>query len=104
MKLETITEQGDLVIRRMILAPGETMYWHTDTCRRFSVIVSGSKLAIEYRDSGDREEFDVAPGMVGWDDPEDRVHRAINAGSDDYEEVVTFHRSSAAIDPQPRSV
>ena len=37
MKAETITERDELVIRRMILAPGEKMYWHTDLCHRFTV-------------------------------------------------------------------
>jgi hypothetical protein len=46
-------------------------------------------------------ELDVYPGMADWDVPEERVHRAINAGSDTYEEVVTFYRSSSDVDPQP---
>ncbi len=101
MKLETITESDELVIRRMVLDPGEAMYWHTDSCRRFSVVVQGSRLAIEYRDNSEILEFDVHPGMADWDEPDCRMHRAINRGADPYEEVVTFYRRSADVDPQP---
>ena len=78
------------------------MYWHTDACHRFSVIVRGSRLGIEYRDTGEIEANDVSSGLAGWDAPTDRVHRAVNLGSEVYEEVVTFYRADASIDPQPR--
>lgn len=102
MEIETITERQDMVIRRMILRPGELMYWHTDSYHRFSVVVEGSKLAIEYRDAEETLEFDVHPGMADWDCPTDRVHRAINQGPDVYEEVVTFYRDNCSVVPQPR--
>ena len=35
--MEVITQRDDLVIRRLVLAPGEGMPWHTDTCHRFTV-------------------------------------------------------------------
>jgi hypothetical protein len=101
MKVEMITERDDLLIRRLILDPGEPMFWHIDACHRFSVVVRGSQLAIEYKDSGEVLEFEVYPGMAGWETPEERVHRAINKGNDTYEEVVTFYRSGSDIDPQP---
>jgi hypothetical protein len=44
---------------------------------------------------------DVEPGLAGWDEPENRVHRAANTGDETYEEVVTFYRAGAAVDPQP---
>ncbi len=102
MKVETISEQDDMVIRRLELSPGEMMYWHTDSCKRFSVVVRGSRLAIEYLESTEIHEFDVYPGLADWDEPDSKIHRAINRGKDTYEEVVTFYRTSADVDPQPR--
>jgi hypothetical protein len=101
MKLETITERDDLVIWKMTLSPGEYSHWHTDSCSRFTVIVAGDKLGIEFRDQSERIEFDVQPGTNGWDEPEARVHRAVNIGVGDYVEIVTFYRENASIDPQP---
>ena len=101
MKVEIITERNDLVIRRMVLDPGEAMFWHKDNCNRFSVVVRGSRLRIEFERSKQILDLDVFPGMADWDVPEQRVHRAINTGSDTYEEVVTFYRSSSEVDPQP---
>lgn len=102
MNVEILCEEAGLVIQRLKLEPGEAMYWHSDNCRRFSVVVSGSRLAIEFQDDGSVEELDVYPGMADWDYPEDRVHRAINKGSGVYEEVVTFYREGADVVPQPR--
>ena len=101
VRIETLTERADLVIRRMVLEPGEPMYWHTDACHRFSVVVRGSRLGIGYRDTGEAEKIDVSPGLAGWDKPTDRVHRAVNLGADVYEEVVTFYRADSNVDPQP---
>ena len=101
MSLETLFENDALVIRRMILRPREQGFWHTDSCKRFTVVVRGTKLTIEYREQRDSIEVDVFPGMVGWDDPETEIHRAVNAGSDTYEEVVTFYKLSPDVDPQP---
>ncbi len=103
MNTEVITESDNLVIRRLVLGPGEKMYWHTDVCRRFSVVVRGSRLAIEYLDDQKMEEFDVHAGMADWDEPDPKVHRAINRGDDVYEEVVTFYRASRNVEPQPRA-
>ncbi len=103
MQLETITENETLLIRRMILEPKEHMYWHCDACRRFTVVVSGSKLAIEYQDAPEVLEYEVFPGMTGWDDPEPRVHRAVNVGDERYEEVVTSYKVSPDVIPQPIS-
>ena len=101
MKTELITQRDDLVIRRLRLASGESMFWHTDACPRFTVVVSGERLAIEYRDDSSRHEFQVGPGDVGWDEPDHRVHRAVNVGAVPYEEVVTFYRRGVDVDPQP---
>jgi hypothetical protein len=66
MKSETITRRTDLIIRRHILEPGETLPWHTDPCHRFTVVVSGEANSIEYRDSAEVETFPVHPGLAGW--------------------------------------
>lgn len=101
MEIETITSRDDLLIRRMVLAPGEAMFWHVDNCHRFSVVVRGTRLGIEYRDSQERVEVEVHPGLADWDAPEARVHRAVNLGAEPYEEVVTFYRDGADVEPQP---
>ena len=69
MKTETITEEPALVIRRLVLAPGEATVWHIDQCRRFTVIVAGDRLRIEYAESNDVDEVNILPGTTGWDDP-----------------------------------
>ena len=77
-------------MRRLRLAPGEAMPWHRDPFHRVTVVLSGSRLAIEDRESGERYEFDVAPGQADWDEPSDRVHRGVNVGARPYEEVTVF--------------
>ncbi len=101
MVIETITENPDLVVRKMTLLPGEKTIWHSDSCRRLSVVVSGSRLGIEYRASGQITEFELTTGSVDWDDPQPEVHRAINLGDHSYIEVVTFFRDNETVDPQP---
>jgi hypothetical protein len=100
MPLETISEDDQMVIRRSVLEPGEATHWHIDPCRRFSVVVRGEKLAIEYRD-GEREEIVTWPGEAGWNEPEPRLHRAVNTGATTFEEVVTFYLPRRGADPQP---
>lgn len=101
MKEEIIDRRDDLVIRRGILEPGETTAWHTDPCHRFSVIVRGDGLAIEYRDGRPTERFAVSPGDADWDAPTDDVHRAVNVGRGTYEEVVMFFIDRRDQDHQP---
>ena len=102
MQSKVLTQRDDLVIRRHILEPGEATPWHTDACHRFSVLVRGNGLTIEFRDFGERVEITpVHAGLTGWDAPESRVHRGVNTGSDTYEEVVMFFRDSAQVEPQP---
>jgi oxalate decarboxylase/phosphoglucose isomerase-like protein (cupin superfamily) len=103
MRVDIITERNELVIRRTVLDPGEAMFWHSDACRRFSVVVRGDRLAIEYQDSGATEEFSVHAGLADWDEPEVRVHRAINVGTEPFEEVVTFYRDHPEQEPQPKA-
>lgn len=101
MQMEVITRRDDLLIRRQILEPGEALPWHVDLCHRFSVVVRGERLRIEFRESGEQVTFDVYPGLADWDAPEPRVHRGVNAGAVTYEEVVTFYLDSPGLDPHP---
>jgi hypothetical protein len=104
MKSETITQRPDLIIRRHILEPGEALPWHVDRCHRFTVVVTGEALRIEYRDSGDVENFAVHPGMADWDEPQSKVHRGINTGSVPFEEVIMFFLDEPGLEPQPEAV
>jgi hypothetical protein len=104
MKSETITQRTDLIIRRHILEPGEALHWHTDRCHRFTVVVRGEAISIEYRDTGEVETFPVYAGMADWDEPQPRVHRAINTGSVTFEEVITFFLDERGMEPQPEAV
>src|ERR1051325_5435081 len=104
MKTETITQREDMIIRRHILEPGEALPWHTDLCDRFTVVVTGEALSIEYRDSGEIETFPVHAGMADWDDPQSRVHRGINAGTVPYEGVIVFFLPEPNVEPQVYTV
>jgi hypothetical protein len=101
VRTELITRRDDLLIRRLVLEPGEAMAWHTDSCRRFSVVVRGERLRIEFRDTGEAVAVPVHAGQADWDEPESRVHRAVNVGATAYEEVVSFFLPSPGADPQP---
>lgn len=87
MQMEVITKRDDLLIRRHILEPGEALPWHIDLCHRFTVVVRGERLHIEFRDTG---EIAVVP-----------VHRGVNVGAVPYEEVIMFFLDSPGLDPQP---
>ncbi len=104
MTFEVVVVRDDAVVRRMTLRGGEAMAWHVDPCRRYSVVLGGDQLTIEYRDGLASEVVAVHRGMAGWDDPEPRVHRAINSGIETYEELVTFLLPSPAADPQPQQL
>jgi quercetin dioxygenase-like cupin family protein len=87
---ETIARHGTTLVRRRVLAPGESTPWHVDPHWRVSVVVRGEALVIEYRDGGPVERIEVRPGEAGFDEPAERVHRATNVGATDYEEVTVF--------------
>jgi hypothetical protein len=103
VRLEVITQRDDLLIRRMVLEPGEAMPWHTDKCQRFTVVLRGEQLRIEFRDNGEVVTVPVHSGLAEWDRPEGRIHRGVNAGGEPYEEIVLFFLEPARIDPQPRA-
>ena len=69
------------MVRRLRLAPGEAMPWHRDPFQRVAVILNGDVLSIEYRDGGESQRIEVAPGQVEWEEPIERVHRAVNVVS-----------------------
>ncbi len=100
METELISREPGLLIRRVRLRPGEATPWHRDSCRRFSVVVQGDALTIEYRD-GERAVVSLNPGMADWEEPQPRVHRAVNTGEVMFEEVVTFYLEHADQEPQP---
>ena len=103
MKSETISQRENILIRRHILEPGEALPWHMDLCHRFSVVIRGDALGIEYRDSGDVETFAVYPGMADWDEPQSKVHRGVNIGKVPYEEIIIFFLNEPGMEPQPEA-
>jgi len=100
VRVEIISQEDQILIHRAILAPGEATPWHQDACRRFTVVVRGDGLTIEYRD-GERAEITVHPGLADWEEPQGRLHRAVNTGQEVFEEVVTFFLEYAEQVPQP---
>jgi quercetin dioxygenase-like cupin family protein len=87
---ETLLHQGTTVVRRLRLAPGEAMPWHRDPFHRVAVVFSGDVLSIEYRDGGESQRVEITPGHVEWEEPSARVHRAVNVGTQPYEQVTVF--------------
>jgi oxalate decarboxylase/phosphoglucose isomerase-like protein (cupin superfamily) len=103
MQEGVLYRQKGALVRRMILEPGESSAWHVDNCHRVSVVLSGERLQIQFRDGGSAQEVNVAAGQVDWDAPTAEVHRAVNTGRQRYEEVVTFFLERPDQDPQPRA-
>jgi hypothetical protein len=95
-------QRGTTYVRR--LAPGEAIpQWRDrDPYHRVTVILRGDALAIEYRDEGQRQRFEVKPGQVDWDEPTERVHRGVNVGAEPYEEVTIFFLDRPDAVPQPK--
>lgn len=98
---KVLHHRGTNLVRRLSLAPGEVTPWHRDPFHRVTVIVSGDVLAIEYRDGGKVDRVEVTPGQTDWDEPTDRVHRAVNVGSQLYEEITIFFLDRPDAVPQP---
>ncbi len=101
MKVELITRRDELLIRRLVLEPGEGTPWHTDSCYRFSAVVRGEQLRIEFHETG--EEVDVAtyPGLADWGTESDAcVYRGVNAGAAPYDEIVMFFLRDLRGNPQ----
>lgn len=89
-------------MRRLSLSPGEAMPWHRDPFCRVTVVLGGDALAIEYRDGRESHRFAVTPGQVDWDEPTDRLHRAVNVGEQPYEEIAVFFLDRSDAVAQPR--
>jgi len=77
------------------------MPWHRDPFYRVTVVLAGDALAVEYRDGGSRDSFQLKPGQVDWDEPTERVHRGVNIGSQPYEEITIFFLDRPDAVPQP---
>jgi len=104
MTEEVLQRRGTILVRRQRLAPGEMTPWHRDPYHRVTVVLSGGALQIEYRDGGASVRVEVAPGQTDWDEPNERVHRAVNVGEQPYEEVTVFFLDRPDADPQPYGV
>ena len=104
MTEEILHRHDKVLVRRLILQPGEATHWHRDACQRASVILSGTALEIEYRDGGMPHRVTVAAGQVDWDMPSARIHRAVNVGAEPYEEVTVFFLDHRDDVPQPEAM
>ena len=78
------------MVRRLRLAPGEAMPWHRDPFHRVALVLGGDLLSIEYGDGGESQRVEIAPEQVDWEEPTNRVHRAVNVGKQPYEQVTVF--------------
>jgi quercetin dioxygenase-like cupin family protein len=99
---ETVLHRrGTTLVRRLCLAPGEAMPWHRDPYHRVSVVLRGATLAIEYRNGDPAARVELAAGRVDWDEPFERLHRAVNVGGAPYEEITVFFLDHPDAVPQP---
>lgn len=89
------------MVRRLRLAPSEAMPWHHDPFQRVAVVLQGDVLSIEYRDGGVSQRVEVTPGQVDWEEPTERIHRAVNVGRQPYEQVTVFLLDHPDAVPQP---
>jgi quercetin dioxygenase-like cupin family protein len=98
---EIVFHHGTTMVRRSHLAPGEAMPWHRDPFHRIAVVWSGDVLSIEHRDGGDPLTVQITAGEVEWEEPTERVHRAVNVGRQPYEQVTVFllDRPDAVLQP-----
>jgi quercetin dioxygenase-like cupin family protein len=103
---ENVFHHGTTMVRRLRLAPGEAMPWHRDPLHRVAVVLSGDLLSIEYRDGGESQRVEVTPGQVDWEEPTERIHRAVNVGKQPYEQVTVFllDRPDAVAQPTEEQV
>jgi len=98
---QMLHHRGNYLVRRQRLEPGEATPWHRDPYHRVTVVLSGDRLDIEFRDGGETLSWNVTVGEVDWSEPSDRVHRAVNVGKEVFEEVVTFFLDRPDAEPQP---
>ena len=98
---QVLHHRGNYLVRRQRLAPGEATPWHRDPFHRVTVVLSGDRLNIEFRDGGETQPWKITVGEVDWVEPSDRVHRAVIVGKEVFEEVVTFFLDRPDAEPQP---
>jgi quercetin dioxygenase-like cupin family protein len=99
---ETVLHRrGTTLVRRQCLAPGEATPWHRDPCHRVTVVLRGAVLAIEYRNGDPAHRIELIAGQVDWDEPFDRIHRAVNLGEELYEEITVLFLDHPDAVPQP---
>lgn len=99
--IETISQRGNTLVRRLVLEPGMATPWHVDPFHRMTVVVRGAALAIEYRSGREPERVEFVAGLAEWDAPTDQVHRAVNVGRTTYEKVAIFILDRPDAQPQP---
>jgi quercetin dioxygenase-like cupin family protein len=100
---EILHRRGNCLVRRLRLAPGEATPWHRDPFQRVSVVVSGDRLDIDFRDGSQTQPWIMSAGEVNWLEPSDQVHRAVNVGQKTFEEVTTFFLDHPDAVPQPEA-
>jgi len=98
---KVLHHRGNYLVRRLSLAPGEATPWHRDPFHRVTVILSGDALHIEHQDGDKAEHVAITPGEAHWQEPTDRVHRAVNVGGQVYEEITIFLLDHPDAVPQP---
>jgi hypothetical protein len=59
------------------------------------------EIRIEFRDGSETLRVPVKRGQVGWDEPLNRAHRAVNIGQEPYEEITIFFLDHPDAVPQP---
>src|SRR4051794_17720516 len=87
---ETLHHRGTILVRRLLLTPGEATRWHRNPFHCVTVVLNGDSVAIEFRDESPKQQIRVTPGQVDWHEPSDRAHRAINVGHAAYEDITVF--------------
>lgn len=100
---QVLHHRENCLVRRLSLPPGEATPWHRDPFHRVTVVLSGDVLAIEFRDGGETERVVITPGEVDWQEPSERMHRAVNSGTQLFEEVTVFFLDRPDAVPQPGS-
>jgi quercetin dioxygenase-like cupin family protein len=100
---QVLHHRGNYLVRRLRLPTGQATPWHRDPFHRLTVVLSGDLLDIEFKDGGKTHREEIFAGEAHWQEPSDRVHRAVNVGNKTYEEVTTFFLDRPDAVPQPEA-
>ncbi len=95
--------RGTYLVRRLVLPPGDATPWHRDPFHRVTVVLSGDLLEIQFEGSAELKRVPITPGEACWEEPTARVHRGVNVGQKNYEEITTFFLDSPDAVPQPQA-